>query len=29
MLGRKVAEITGGSVEVTAEQGEGPIFGKF
>lgn len=29
MLGRKVAEITGGSVEVTAEQGAGPIFGKF
>lgn len=29
VLGRKVAEITGGSVEVTAEQGAGPIFGKF
>lgn len=29
MLGRKVAEITGGSVEVAAEPGAGPIFGKF
>ena len=29
MLGRKVAEITSGSVEVAAEPGTGPIFGKF
>lgn len=29
MLGRKVAEITGGSAEVTVEQGAGPIFRKF
>lgn len=29
MLGRKVAEITDGSVEVAAEPGADPIFGKF
>lgn len=29
MLGRKVAEITNGSVEVAAEPGTGPVFGKF
>lgn len=29
VLGRKAAEIMGGSVEVAAEPGAGQIFGKF